>query len=138
MSSKGRTWFLVVFGSTVVLLAGGALVYKMTEFAMTIIKDDISGFGIVALAVYFTGMSPLLFLTLWGMCAGHFRDIERPKYRMLELDELINRNSAPVRAARSDGLGTAGPAVGTSDAAPVRAARSDGLGTAGQAVGTSG
>lgn len=91
MSAGARTWFLVVFCAAVVLLAGGALVYKLTEFGMTIIKDDISGFGVVALAVYFTGMAPLLFLTLWGVCAGHFRDIERPKYRMLELDDAIER-----------------------------------------------
>lgn len=91
MSARARSWFLIAFGSAVVVLAGGALIYKMTEFAMTIIKDDISGFGVVALAVYFTGMAPLLLLTLWGICAGHFRDIERPKYRMLELDEAIER-----------------------------------------------
>jgi hypothetical protein len=96
MSPRVRTWFLVVFCAAVVVLAGGALVYKMTEFGMTIIKDDISGFGVVALAVYFTGMSPLLLLTLWGVCAGHFRDIERPKYRMLELDDAIDRGLLPA------------------------------------------
>jgi hypothetical protein len=84
-----RSWFLIVFCTAVVVIAGSAMVYKMTEFTMTIIKDDISGFGVVALAVYFTGMLPLLFLTLWGICAGHFRDIEGPKYRMLELDDEI-------------------------------------------------
>jgi hypothetical protein len=91
MSSTPRTWFVAAFGAAIVVIAGGALVYKMTEFGMTIIKDDVSGFGVVALAVYFTGMSPLLLLTLWGMCAGHFRDIEGPKYRMLELDDAIER-----------------------------------------------
>ena len=104
MSSTQRTWFLVAFGAAIVVIAGGALVYKMTEFGMTIIKDEVSGFGIVALAVYFTGMSPLLLLTLWGMCAGHFRDIERPKYRMLELDEQIERGLVPSPDPTGGGL----------------------------------
>jgi nitrogen fixation-related uncharacterized protein len=96
MSPRVRTWFLVAFGTAVVVLAGGGLIYKLTEFGMTIIKDDISGFGVVALAVYFTGMSPILFLTLWGICAGHFHDIEGPKYRMLELDDAIERGLVPT------------------------------------------
>lgn len=96
MTPTLRKWFLVAFSTLVVVLAGGALIYKMTEFGMTIIKHDISGFGVVALAVYFTGMSPLLFLTLWGVCAGHFRDIERPKYRMLEIDDAIDRGLVTI------------------------------------------
>jgi hypothetical protein len=106
MSPNKRTWFLAAFAAAVVLLGGFGMVYKMTEFTMTIVKDDVAGFGVVALAVYFTGMLPLLFLTLWGICAGHFRDIERPKYRMLELDREIetgSRPGAPSLSARRGG-----------------------------------
>jgi hypothetical protein len=99
MSPNKRAWFLAAFAAAVVLLGGFGMVYKMTEFTMTIVKDDVAGFGVVALAVYFTGMLPLLFLTLWGICAGHFRDIERPKYRMLELDREIEAGT-PLRPPR--------------------------------------
>jgi hypothetical protein len=89
MKRSARSWFLAVFCTTVVLVAGSAMTYKLTEFVMTIVKDEITGFGVEALAVYVSGTLPLLFLTLWGVCAGHFRDIEKPKYRMLELDDEI-------------------------------------------------
>ena len=36
-------------------------------------------------------MLPIVFLTLWAVLTGRFRDIERPKFRMLELDEEIER-----------------------------------------------
>jgi nitrogen fixation-related uncharacterized protein len=60
-------------------------VYKMSEFATTIVKDEIEGFGSVAIGVYLTGVVPLVFLTLWAVLTGRFRDIERPKHRMLEI-----------------------------------------------------
>jgi nitrogen fixation-related uncharacterized protein len=71
---------------SVLLIAGFGFVYKMTEFALTIVKDDVEGFGAVAIAIYLIGMLPLVFLTLWAVLTGRFRDIERPKYRMLELN----------------------------------------------------
>jgi hypothetical protein len=84
---------LVVFGLTiaVMVVAGFAFVYKMTEFAFTIAEDEVSGFGAVAVATYLIGMLPILFLTLWAVLTGRFRDIERPKYRMLELNEELDR-----------------------------------------------
>jgi len=85
--------FAIIFVVTtlVVVVAGLAFVYKMTEFAMTIPDDDVPGFGPAAVATYFLGMLPLLFLTLWAAFSGRLRDIEAPKYRMLELNEDIGR-----------------------------------------------
>ena len=83
----------VVFGFAVVVMvvAGTSFVYKMTEFAMTIVHDDVEGFGAVAVATYLIGMLPLVFLTLWAVLAGKFADIERPKTRLFELDREIER-----------------------------------------------
>ena len=84
---------IVVFGFAIVVMviAGGAFVYKMAEFAMTIVKDDVEGFGAVAVATYLIGMLPIVFVTLWAVLSGKFRDIERPKFRLLELDREIER-----------------------------------------------
>lgn len=84
---------LVLFAMTiaVMFIAGGAFFYKMTEFAVTMARGDIEGFGAVSVATYLVGMLPLMFLTLWAVLTGRFRDIERPKLRMLELDEEITR-----------------------------------------------
>jgi uncharacterized membrane protein YhaH (DUF805 family) len=83
----------LVFAMTVVVMvvAGLAFVYKMGEFAFTIAEDEVSGFGAVAVTTYLIGMLPILFLTLWAVLTGRFRDIERPKYRMLELNEELDR-----------------------------------------------
>jgi nitrogen fixation-related uncharacterized protein len=93
----GWSWRAVAvtgFAVAVLVLAGLGFVYKMTEFAATIVKHDVEGFGAVALSVYLVGMIPLLFLTLWAILTGRFRDIERPKYRMLELDREIDAEEA--------------------------------------------
>jgi hypothetical protein len=85
--------FVVVFGFAVVVMAvaGLGFVYKMTEFALTIARDDVQGFGAVAVATYLIGLLPIVLVTVWAVATGRFRDIERPKYRMLELDEEIER-----------------------------------------------
>jgi hypothetical protein len=91
----GKT--LVVFALTigVMVFAGLAFVYKMAEFAMTMVGDEVIGFGAVAVATYLLGMLPLLLLTLWAVATGRFRDIERPKFRMLELQDEIDRSALP-------------------------------------------
>jgi hypothetical protein len=63
----------------------------MSEFAVTIMKEDVEGFGAVAVATYLIGMVPIMFLSLWAVLTGRFRDIERPKYRLLEIDREIER-----------------------------------------------
>lgn len=84
---------LVVFGFAVVVMAvaGLGFVYKMAEFVVTIARDEVEGFGAVAVATYLIGMLPIVFLTLWGVLSGRFRDIERPKFRLFELDREIER-----------------------------------------------
>jgi len=84
---------LVVFGFAVAVMAiaGLGFAYKMTEFALTIVHDEVYGFGAVAVATYLVGMLPIVFLTLWAVFTGRFRDVEAPKFRMLELDAEIER-----------------------------------------------
>jgi hypothetical protein len=88
-TSKGVILFVMAI--LVTCVAGLAFMNKMTEFVLTIVHDDVAGFGIVSVATYLMGMLPLLLLTLWAAFSGRFRDIERPKYRMFELDQEIER-----------------------------------------------
>jgi hypothetical protein len=82
---------VLAFAVAVLVVAGLGFSYKMTEFAQTIATDEVEGFGIVAVSVYLIGMLPIVFVTMWALFTGRFRDIERPKFRMLELDEEITR-----------------------------------------------
>jgi nitrogen fixation-related uncharacterized protein len=86
-----RDAVVVCFAAAVLVVAGLGFAFKMTEFATTIVKQDVEGFGAVAVAIYLIGMLPIVFLTLWAIFTGRFRDIERPKYRMLEMHEEIER-----------------------------------------------
>lgn len=97
---RARTWAVVGFALAVVLFAGVGFVYKMTEFTMTIIHSEVEGFGVAAIAIYLIGLLPIFFLTLWAILTGRFRDIERPKFRMLELDREIERGGELMRSNR--------------------------------------
>ncbi len=89
--SLTRKIVTIGFAVAVLVIAGLGFAYKMTEFAMTIVNDDIAGFGAAAVGVYLIGMLPIVFLTLWAVMTGKFRDVEQPKFRMLELDREIER-----------------------------------------------
>jgi hypothetical protein len=95
-----RTMVVFAFAIIVMVVAGSSFIYKMTEFAVTIVRDDVEGFGAVAVATYLVGMVPLVFVTLWAVLTGKFRDIERPKFRLLELDREIERGGELVPEPR--------------------------------------
>ena len=86
-----RNGTVILFAVAVLLVAGVGFIYKMTEFAATISHDEVEGFGAMAVGTYLIGVVPIVFLTLWAVFTGKFRDIERPKFRMFELDREIER-----------------------------------------------
>ncbi len=92
MTTKAR--WLTGLWVTIVVVAALAFIFKMTEFIFTWTDpttDRFGGFAFIAVGLYLVGMIPILFLMLWAVFRGHFRDIEQPKYRMLELQEEIDR-----------------------------------------------
>ena len=88
-----RTRTVIVFALFVgvMVVSGTAFFMKMLDFVMTMSGDEVAGFGAVAVSTYLLGMAPLLFLMLWAVTTGRFRDVEAPKLRMLELDREIER-----------------------------------------------
>ena len=84
-----RTIVVFTLALAVMVIAGGAFLNKMVEFVFTMAGSEVAGFGAVAVVTYLCGMIPLLCLTLWGVFAGHFRDVERPAVRMLELHRQL-------------------------------------------------
>jgi nitrogen fixation-related uncharacterized protein len=86
---RTRTIVVFVLALGVMVVAGGAFLNKMVEFVFTMAGSEVAGFGAVAVVTYLCGMVPLLCLTLWGVFSGHFRDVERPATRMLELHRQL-------------------------------------------------
>ena len=97
---SGRSIVVFAFAVVVMVVAGSSFVYKMTEFAATIARDDVQGFGAVAVATYLIGMLPIVFVTLWAIFSGKFADVERPKLRLFELDREIERGGELVPEGR--------------------------------------
>ena len=85
--SKGK----MLFYALVLTIAGVGSTYRLTQFVATISKQELTGFGVVSIGTYLLGVFSILFVTLWALCKGHFRDLEAPKYRMMELNDEIDR-----------------------------------------------
>jgi hypothetical protein len=105
--TEKKHWVLAIW-IIIVVVGAIAFVFKMTEFAYTLMEkgNRFGWFGAIAIGGYFLGMLPILLLTLWGICKGYFRDIERPKYRMLEMQKEIDAygNRVPTETTkRRDG-----------------------------------
>ena len=89
--STSRILIELALAVGVFVFAGLGFTYKMSEFAVTIVKDEIEGFGAVAVATYLIGIVPMTFLMLWAVFTGRFRDLEATKRRLFELDAEIER-----------------------------------------------
>ena len=94
-SNKGRSRLRraieIGLATAVCVFAGIGFTYKMAEFAITIMKHEVEGFGAVAVATYLMGMVPMLFLMGWAVVTGRFRDLEATKRRLFELDAEIEQ-----------------------------------------------
>ena len=64
--------------------AGCMFVFKLFNFLKTIKKDELAGFAFDPLMVYGFVAMGFLFMLAWAYLSGQFRDVERPKYEMIE------------------------------------------------------
>jgi nitrogen fixation-related uncharacterized protein len=89
----GGNWFLWIFGPAVVLIAGTAFVFKLIEFFYTATTEgpDALGSFLMPVLTYLMVAAGFLCLFFWAYFTGQFRDVEEPKYRMLELQREIDR-----------------------------------------------
>jgi hypothetical protein len=79
--------FVNIFGVLVVVLAAGGFLFKLIEFASSLAKGDVINFAIVPVTVYLVVAAGFFFLFLWALMKGHLKNVEEPKYRMLEQEE---------------------------------------------------
>jgi hypothetical protein len=81
-------WVSMIFG---VFAAGLAFVYKIAEFILTLQENDVKGFADVPVTIYFCVAAGWLLLLVWCFLSGKFKDVERAKYEMLEMEEEYER-----------------------------------------------
>lgn len=85
--------FLWTFSVVLVMVAGSAFLMKLVEFFYTATSsgtDALASFLIPVLN-YLMVAAGFFCLFLWAYSRGHFRDIEGPKYRMLEMQAEFDR-----------------------------------------------
>ena len=92
-SSRRVNWLLWTFSIVMIVVAGTAFVTKLIEFTSTATRhgsDALASFLIPVLN-YLLVAAGFFCLFFWAYAKGHFRDIEGPKYRMLELEREYDR-----------------------------------------------
>ena len=87
--SRRSRWFLWVFSIVMLLTAGTAFVFKLIEFIHTATNDGESALASFLIPVlnYLLVATGFLLLFLWAYFSGQYRDVEGPKYRMLEMQK---------------------------------------------------
>ena len=84
MSSRNiRTFFTVAMLAGLVV-GGFSFFKKLWDFSQASQGGEMPGFAGVAVIPYAIASFGFLFLILWTFVKGHYKDIEAPKYRMLE------------------------------------------------------
>jgi cbb3-type cytochrome oxidase maturation protein len=74
-----------------VLVAGLGFSYKLLEFSREALESEVASFAVVPLVVYVLVALGFASLFVWAVLRGQFRDIEGPKYRLLEEEERHDR-----------------------------------------------
>ena len=94
--------FLWLFSVTMILIAGTAFMFKLIEFFHTATTDGPEALGSFLLPVlnYLLVATGFGLLFLWAYFTGQFRDVERAKYRMLQMQKQIDAQEV---AARDEG-----------------------------------
>lgn len=89
----GGGWFVWAFGVAIVVVAGTAFVMKLVDFWITATNDgpDALGSFLIPVLNYLLVAAGFACMFLWAYFKGHFRDLEAPKYRMLEMQREFDR-----------------------------------------------
>jgi len=92
-SPKSGRWFMWIFGPTVIVVAGTAFIFKLVEFILVATNEgpDAMGTFLIPVMNYLLVAAGFLCLFLWAYFTGQYRDVEGPKYRMLEMQHEIDR-----------------------------------------------
>jgi hypothetical protein len=86
-------WKRVVTWAVALAVAGGGatFLFKLWEFVDTASRGDLPGFAFATVVSYFIVTAGFLCLAGWAFLAGHYRDIEEPKHRLLETEAGYDR-----------------------------------------------
>jgi len=93
--SRGHRWFLLIFAAIFFVPAGAGFGYKLYEFLVVSgLKPEgrfeDGRFAIVPLMNYLLVFGGMFCLLIWAIFNGMFKDVEAPKYTMLENERKLD------------------------------------------------
>ena len=85
-SPRAQRLFLWIFSIAMVVTAGSAFAMKLIDFYITATREGAAALGsfLVPVMNYLFVAAGFAALFLWAHSRGQFRNVEAPKYRMLE------------------------------------------------------
>ncbi len=97
-AARRRRWTMLVMALAVLVPSLYGFGTKFIEF-VALFRGDVDGaFAISPILNYLLASLGFLCLFGWAAFGGMFRDVERPKYEMLETETRIDRATADWRA----------------------------------------
>ena len=92
-STVKRPWMRWVFWImlTAIVLGGAGFIYKLAQFSKEALANHDGSFAVVPIVVYVFVALGFVCLFLWALLRGQFRNIEAPKRRLLEQEEIYDR-----------------------------------------------
>jgi len=91
--SRGARRFLWVFSVAMIVTAGTAFIFKLIEFAYTATtkgSESLASF-LIPVLTYLVVAAGFGCLFMWAYVSGQYRDVEGPKYRMLQMQDEIDQ-----------------------------------------------
>lgn len=99
VQSKAKRGFVFYFSLLVIGMAGSAFGFKIVEFAITFRGNEPVRVAIVPVMTYLIVAVGFACLFLWAWTTGQFKNVERVKYRMMEMQDEIDGSKRPTGQA---------------------------------------
>jgi len=90
--SRATRIFLWIFSIVMIVTAGSAFTMKLIDFYITATREGSAALGsfLVPVMNYLCIAAGFAALFVWAHSRGQFRNVEEPKYRMLEQNRLCD------------------------------------------------
>lgn len=92
-----RHWVVLVLGIVILVPTGSGFSVKFYRFFLAMREGEGSAFAILPMINYLLVAAGFVCLSIWAVFRGMFRDIEAPKFTMLEHENEIDQLDRTTR-----------------------------------------
>lgn len=89
--SRTKTVVIAVIAAGIILPGGYGFIEKFVQFVRTLNTEEGGGFTIIPIMNYLLVAAGFTCLLVWAVAHGMFRDVEKPKYTMLDREAALDR-----------------------------------------------